>query len=122
MPRRVFLVEDSAVMRAYLSVRLEQLDAEIVGSAETEEAAKVWIDANPDGWDLAVIDLFLLEGTGAGVIRYCRRHGLRQRIVVVTNHYITGIAKHCKHLGADRVFSKSDGLADVLDYCANLPD
>ncbi|HYW55814.1 MAG TPA: response regulator [Polaromonas sp.] len=121
MARRVFIVEDSPLTRATISDGLQNLNFEVVGVADCEDDAKVWLDANPDGWDLAIVDLFLREGTGAGVVRYSRRRGYLQPIVVVTNHYIPDIVDHTQRLGADTVLKKSDDLEELWKYCATLP-
>lgn len=121
MARRVFIVEDSPLTRVKISDGLRKLGFEVVGIADTEDDAKVWLDANPDGWDLAIVDLFLREGTGAGVVRYSRRRGLLQPIVIVTNHYIPDIVDHSRRLGADKVLEKSNDLEELWKYCATLP-
>jgi len=116
MRRRVFIVEDSPQTKAAISDGLQKLNYEIVGVAESENDAKTWLDANPDGWDVAIVDLFLREGTGAGVVRYSRRKGLSQTMVIVTNYFIPDIVIHSRKLGADQVLKKSEDLAELWDY------
>ena len=66
MTLKVFVVEDSAAMRAHLIGLLAAgANVEVVGVASTETQAKHWIESNPGRWDVAVVDLFLREGTGA---------------------------------------------------------
>ena len=72
MTLRVFMVEDSAALRAHLTDRLVTgADVAVVGIATTESQAKHWIESNPGQWDVAVVDLFLREGAGAGVVEHC---------------------------------------------------
>ena len=60
-----FLVEDNPTIRDNLIPTLSDLaDAPVVGVAETEAQATAWLHDHADLWHLAVIDLFLREGSG----------------------------------------------------------
>ena len=120
MTLRVFVVEDSAAMRAHLIGLLATgASAEVVGVASTETQAKHWIESNPDQWDVAVVDLFLREGTGAGVVEHCRKLRPGKVVVVMTNHTKNEhLLQDCRRLGADAVFNKATELDDLVAYCA----
>ncbi|PZP91596.1 MAG: response regulator [Variovorax paradoxus] len=117
-PLVVFLVEDNALIRDNLIVALEELvDMRVVAWAESEGDAAEWLRAHPDGWQLAVIDLFLREGSGLGVLEACRARNGRQRAVVLTNYADVDIRAQCLALGADAVFDKSTELDAFLEFC-----
>lgn len=117
-PLVVFLVEDNALIRDNLIVALEELvDMRVVAWAESEEAAAEWLREHPDGWQLAVIDLFLRDGSGLGVLQACRSRDPRQRAVVLTNYADVDIRAQCLALGADAVFDKSTELDAFLEFC-----
>lgn len=117
-PLVVFLVEDNALIRDNLIVALEELvDMRVVAWAESEEAAAEWLREHPDGWQLAVIDLFLRDGSGLGVLQACRARDPRQRAVVLTNYADVDIRAQCLALGADAVFDKSTELDAFLEFC-----
>ncbi len=122
MVLRVFLVEDSAAMRAHLiEILVTEARVDIVGIAETENQAIDWLDRNADRWDIALVDLFLREGTGAGVIEHCRERRPDQSVHVMTNHARDDALLHdCKLLGADAVYHKATGLDDLVAYCIGL--
>lgn len=121
MSLRILLVEDSAAMCAYLSSELTRnSDRSIVGMMQSEEQATRWLDAHPGGWDVAIVDLYLREGSGVGVLRHCQERGSRQVVLVATNHAIAALVNQCKLLGADEVFDKSR-IEDLVAYCQNLP-
>ncbi len=117
-PLVVFLVEDNALIRDNLIVALEELvDMRVVAWAESEESAAEWLREHPDGWQLAVIDLFLRDGSGLGVLQACKARGARQRAVVLTNYADVDIRARCLALGADAVFDKSTELDAFLEFC-----
>lgn len=115
-----FLVEDNSTIRENLIPALADLaDAPVVGVAETEAEAVKWLHAHRDVWHLAVVDLFLREGSGLGVLqRACQNRQPHQRVVVLTNYTQPDIRQRCLDMGADAVFDKSNELDAFLDYCA----
>ena len=119
MTLRVFVVEDSAAMRAHLIGMLATgAGVAVVGVASTETQAKHWMESNPDQWDVAVVDLFLREGTGAGVVEHCRKLHPGRVVLVMTNHAKNErLLQDCKRLGADAVYHKATELDDLVAYC-----
>lgn len=117
---RVFLVEDSAAMRAHLVDRLViEAAVAVVGVAATETHAKHWMQCNPDAWDIALVDLFLREGSGAGVVEHCRKLYPNQTVLVMTNHAMDErLRQDCMRMGADAVYHKASELDELVAYCA----
>ena len=122
MTLRVFIVEDSAAQCAYLTqVLTAEAKAVIVGVESAELPAVAWLDLHPDAWDIALVDLFLSEGTGVGVIGHCQKRHSWQRIVVMTNHARNDhLLHHCKRLGVDAVFHKATELDHLIAYCKSM--
>ncbi|KQP21585.1 response regulator [Pseudorhodoferax sp. Leaf267] len=117
-PHAAFLVEDSALIRENLILAMAEVaDTQVVACAESEAEASTWLRQHPHDWQLAVIDMFLKEGTGLGVLRSCHDRGPRQRAVVLTNYADVDIRAQCLALGADAVFDKSTELDAFLDFC-----
>jgi len=118
---RLFLVEDSPVIRENLSATLEEiLDAKVVGTAETESEAIKWLNGHPGDWDLAIVDIFLREGSGLGVLAFCGDRRPETRIVVLSNYATRSMRERCLELHADRVFDKSNEIDALISYCENL--
>lgn len=116
MAFRVFIVEDSSTIRDNLIETLKELaHFEPVGTTETEHEARRWLARNE--WDLAIIDLFLREGSGLNVLEACRNRKPGQKVVVLSNHSSRDVRWRCKQLGADAVFDKSTELEALVDYC-----
>lgn len=123
MAVRVFLVEDMQQVHSVLCELLASLgDFRLVDSKTTEAEAKLWLQEHPGAWDLAIVDLVLDQGTGMAVIPKAREaaneHG-GGNVVVFSDYASEGIHSHCRKLGADAVFLKSQ-VQDLMDYCSEL--
>ena len=119
MTLRTYIVEDSSTIRDNLIETLQELARiEAAGTTESEHEAKRWLAGN--GWDLAIIDLFLREGSGMNVLDACRKRAAGQKVVVLSNHSSRDVRWRCMQLGADAVFDKSTELEALVDYCSRL--
>lgn len=113
-----YLVEDSETIRDNLISTLEEIaPVKVVGFAETENEASAWLSSNNGDWQLAIVDLFLKEGSGLGVLKGCQKRNVNQKVVVLTNYATNDIRQRCAELGSDAVFDKSNELDELLDYC-----
>ncbi|MBG9388125.1 response regulator transcription factor [Caenimonas aquaedulcis] len=121
MELRTYIVEDNATIRENLIGTLEELASiEALGWAETELEANTWLAAHVGKWDLAIIDLFLKQGSGLGVLEACRERAAGQKVVVLSNYATEDMRKRCLQLGADVVFDKSNEIDALVDYCVAL--
>lgn len=113
-----YLVEDSKTIRENLISTLEELcTVKVIGYAETEEDAASWLSSHKDDWKLAIVDLFLKEGSGLGVLQGCQSRSADQKVVVLTNYATADIRQRCAALGCDAVFDKSNELDELFEYC-----
>lgn len=120
MTFRAYIVEDSPTIRENLIETLQELaSVEPVGVAETEHEGKQWLAQNDTFWDLAIIDLFLREGSGLNILEACRYRKPTQKMVVLSNHATNDVRWRCAQLGADAVFDKSTEIDALVDYCVN---
>ena len=121
MQINTYLVEDSPTIRDNLIATLEELTSVLtVGTAETELDGVAWLSNSSNTWDLAIVDLFLKQGTGFGVVSACKRRLSTQKVIVLSNYATPDVRKQCALLGADAVFDKSTEIEQLLDYCVNL--
>jgi DNA-binding NarL/FixJ family response regulator len=115
---RAYIVEDSPTIRDNLIETLQELaDVEPVGTAATEHEGKRWLAQNDGHWDLAIVDLFLREGSGLNVLEAARKRRPGQKVVVLSNHATRDVRWRCEQLGADAVFDKSTEIDALVDYC-----
>lgn len=116
-----FLVEDNPRIQDNLIPTLEDLaNARVLGVAETESEAISWLKAHDGTWDLAVVDLFLKEGSGLGVLRGCKGREPHQRVVLLTNYATDEVRRQALALGADAVFDKSTELSELFEFAGNI--
>lgn len=119
MPLRTYIVEDNATIRENLIGALEELaSVQAVGMAETEDDGKEWLTTHSGQWDLAIVDLFLRQGSGLGVLAACRSRRPGQKLVVLSNYATPDVRMRCAQLGVDAVFDKSREIDALVDYCA----
>ena len=122
MTTRVFLVEDMKQVQGVLAELLSGIgDFRLVNATTTEAEAKLWLSEHPREWDLAIIDLVLEQGSGMAVIPHAREYADRSgaSVIVFSDYASEGIQSHCRKLGADAVFLKSQ-VQDLMDYCSEL--
>ena len=118
MRLKTYLVEDNPTIRENLIATLEELvDIEIIGMSDGENEAKAWLLANPHDWDLAILDLFLKQGSGLGALAACRERKPAQKVVVLSNYATADIRQRCAQLGVDAVFDKSNEIDALVEFC-----
>ena len=118
---KTYIVEDSAVIRESLIATLEELGPVlVVGTAEDEATAVRWVSDHANTVDLLIIDLFLKQGSGLGVLRTVQAMAQPCTMVVLSNYATPDIRRKCLEAGADQVFDKSHEIDALIQYCANL--
>lgn len=93
----------------------ELVAATIIGWSATEHDACAQLLALDGHWDVALVDLFLLQGSGLGVVRCVQGRLPRQKVFVVSNCATDQMRERAAHFGADAVFDKSTELDALLD-------
>lgn len=118
MRLNTYIIEDNPIIRENLIATLEELTGvRAVGTAETENEGKAWLTENGNQWDLAIVDLFLKQGSGLGVLAACRDRPSRQKVVVLSNYATADIRRRCAQLGVDAIFDKSNEIDALVDFC-----
>jgi DNA-binding NarL/FixJ family response regulator len=116
-----YIVEDSLVIRENLIATLEELVAvRVVGSAEDESTARQWLEDPNHQLDLVIVDIFLKQGSGLGLLQTLSARPQRFRSVVLSNYTTADMRRRCLALGADRVFDKSNEIEMLIQYCDAL--
>ncbi len=118
---KTYIVEDSQVIRDSLIATLEELvPVDVVGTADGETTAVRWLSDAGNAVDLVIVDLFLKQGSGLGVLRAAQSLAQRCNLVVLSNYATADMRRKCLELGADRVFDKSNDIDALIQYCDRL--
>ena len=113
-----YLAEDNQAILKNLIVTLEEIaDVKVAAHAATQAEATLWLARQDGKWHLAIVDLFLREGSGLGVLAGCRNRKPYQKVVVLTNYATPDIRRRANKLGADAVFEKATELDALYAYC-----
>lgn len=120
---QTYIVEDSPMIRDSLIATLEELvPVKVIGTAEDEASAVRWLSDPHNAADLVIIDIFLKEGSGLGVLRAAAQMPLRRNLVVLSNYATPDMRRRCLDLGADHVFDKSNEIDALIQYCGRLSE
>lgn len=117
---RFFIVEDNKDIADALT-ELLSVDGrgEMVGRARSEGEALAWSFEHEAGFDVAVVDLVLADGSGFAVLAHL--HKYQPGVIVVLSDFVTpAIAERCRKLGAAAAFSKSQ-LHDCIEFIQAMP-
>ncbi len=113
-----YLVEDHPLIHAKLAATLHELaGVQVVGWARGESQAQAWLAQAAQRPGLLIIDLFLEDGSGLGVLRLARACTPPLRCVVLSNYITPEVRQRCLALGAERVFDKSTDIEALLQLC-----
>lgn len=113
-----YLVEDNPIVLTSLMEALSELvHLDITAYSASQSEASHWLQKHNGEWHLAIVDLFLKQGTGLGVLAACRDRAPHQKVVILTNYATPEIRARSVALGADAVFDKSTELDRLMHFC-----
>ncbi len=113
---RVFIVDDSAIVRERLVAMFSELiDIELIGQAQHARGAAESIrKLKPD---LVILDIRLGGGSGIDVLQDIKQDKAAPMVMILTNYPYPQYRKKCADAGADFFFDKStefDKVPEVL--------
>jgi len=116
---RLFIADDSEVVRERLSTLLSQLDnVEIVGNAGTvDEAIHEIRRLKPD---LVVLDIRMPGGCGIDVLRSVKGDEPSPAVIMLTNYPYRQYEERCMDAGADFFFDKSVEFEFAIEVIKGL--
>lgn len=114
---KVFLVEDSALLRKRLEAMLTGLPGtEVVGhAAEAAAAVSGILEALPD---VVVLDIQLEKGNGFDVLRGLAGRAPQVRVYLLTNFANEAYRAAAERLGASGFFDKSNDIERLREALA----
>ena len=112
-PLRVFVVEDSALVRERLEAMVVQAGATSVGHAAGVDAAiQAILTLRPE---LVILDMQLADGTGFDVLRAVRDQAPDIDVYLLSNHAAYPYRQLAERLGARGFFDKSKEFGCMRD-------
>ena len=118
---KIYIVEDSSIIRDNLIDALrESAPIEVVGCAEDERGAIAWLRDAGNQCDLVIVDIFLKNGSGLGVLKAMGEIPDAPERIVLSNHATPEIRAKCQQLGATKVFDKSNELDEMLGWLSRF--
>jgi len=116
---KVFLVEDSILIRRHLATLIATIDdARVVGESEDASTALNGIAATEA--DVAVVDLHLAHSTGMDVLTALAQRGRPIITIVLTNHSTAAVREACLSVGARYFFDKTREFRLALDTIGGI--
>lgn len=114
---KVFLVEDSALLRSRLETMLSSIaGASVVGHASgAPQAIQAILEAGPDA---VVLDIHLEEGNGFDVMKALRESAPHIAVYALTNFPSEPYRRKAESLGARGFFDKSGELERLREALA----
>lgn len=120
---KVFVVEDSAAVRERLLEMIREIDdIEVVGEAETFDAAVSGIlDTRPD---VAVLDIKLADDRGSGidVLAEVKKGLPAMRAIVMSNYATPQHMKASADAGAEYFLDKSADFERIAEILTQMKD
>ena len=118
---RVLLVEDHASFRQALAFMFEREDEFVVaGEAGTLAEAERFVRKQPDGADVAIVDLGLPDGDGFGLIEELAAAGGRITTLVLSASLEPARFARAVEAGASGVLHKAAAIGDIVEAVRRL--
>ena len=119
MPR-VLLVEDHRAFGEALAFSLDrETDLRVVGSTASAAECHRYL-SDGEGFDVAVVDLYLADGEGIGLIDEMRESCPGVPVVVLTISVDPAEHARAREAGADEVLSKAADLDEIVGTIQRL--
>ena len=114
VPTKVFVVDDSAVVRERLITLLAEVpNVTIVGEAERPSEAIAGIQRQRP--DIVVLDISMPGGSGLQVLETVKKDKPAPMVIMLTNFDHPQYRNRCLQLGADHFLDKSNSFERVIE-------
>ena len=118
-PLRVFVAEDSEILRSRVVGLVEEIQGvAVTGESGTADGATAGILAGLP--DVVILDLQLAEGSGLDVLKAVRSQAPQIDFIVLTNHSGPQYRRLCMARGARHFLDKSHDFSNLGPILADL--
>ena len=113
-PTKVFVVDDSAVVRERLITLLAEVpNVTIAGEADRPSEAIAGIQRQRP--DIVVLDISMPGGSGLQVLETVKKDKSAPMVIMLTNFDHPQYRQRCMQLGADHFLDKSNSFERVIE-------
>jgi DNA-binding NarL/FixJ family response regulator len=116
---KIFIADDSALLRERLIDMLSELDGiEIVGQArDSLSAVRSILKLKPD---VVILDIRMPGGNGISVLQSIKKNKVASIVIMFTNYPYPQYRKRCMDAGADFFFDKSGEFEKITKVLKKL--
>jgi DNA-binding NtrC family response regulator len=108
---RILVVDDEEALRIVLSAELEGEGYQVASAADGQDAINILATKE---FDLILLDIKMPNVDGFEVLKYCKEHCPKTKVVMLTGFADLKNAIESKKLGAEDFVSKPYDLVDLL--------
>lgn len=120
---RVLLVDDEAITLEVHELYVSRVEGfEVVGTASGAGDAISLLTANPDAYDLVLLDMTMGDGTGLDVLHAIRAAGVHVDVIAVTAVRDVEVVRQIVSLGAVNYLVKPFTFATLKDRLQSYRD
>ncbi len=114
---KVFIADDSLVVREHLVTMLDELPRIVtVGQAETvAKAINGILELQPD---VVILDIRMPGGSGLDVLQRVKQSEVAPIVIILTNYSYPGYRQKCLQAGADFFLDKSTEFDQIPELLA----
>jgi DNA-binding NarL/FixJ family response regulator len=116
---RLFIADDSDMIRSNLTKKLSEIDGiEVVGEAQdSSDAVEAVERLKPD---VAILDIRMPKGDGILALRTIKKNKYPPKVIMYTNYPYPQYRKMCLAAGADYFFDKSTEYRELTGVLNQL--
>jgi DNA-binding NarL/FixJ family response regulator len=119
VPMKVFIVDDSLIVRARIMTLLSDIsDLEVIGHAQNKTEAHSSIKSMLP--DVVIIDVQMPGGSGIELLKEIKQFQPPPTTIMFTNYPYAQIRKECRQAGADYFFDKSKDFEKIAQVLSSL--
>jgi DNA-binding NarL/FixJ family response regulator len=117
---RILLVEDHNALRGSIATILErERDLEVIGQSGSVAECRSLVSSD-QGFDVAVVDLFLPDGDGTELIGDLREANPNASVMVLTTSLNPHEHARAREAGAEEVVSKASSIEEIVEAVRRL--
>jgi CheY-like chemotaxis protein len=109
---KILVVDDNPLIRCCMSFIFAASHYEVISARDGNDAL-ARLDANPDGYDVIIVDQKMPQLSGVELVREIRKKGIRAKIMVLSAHLSPEIREAYEQLNVPVILDKPFNIQDL---------